>query len=118
MPARFRLPLVALVALVALSSTAHAQQTSSDAPTVTDSAAAPRTMNPSAIDRPSDAVRRTREAAPAPMQQTANLGAPKAMMAVGAAAFVVGAIISGDVGTVFMVGGGVVGLYGLWKYLQ
>ena len=48
----------------------------------------------------------------------ANLGPSVALMAVGAGAIVLGAIIGGQAGTIFMVGGGVVGLYGLWKYLQ
>jgi hypothetical protein len=39
-------------------------------------------------------------------------------MIVGGASLLVGAIIGGDAGTVFMVGGAVVGLYGLYKYLQ
>lgn len=49
---------------------------------------------------------------------SAGLGQSEAMMIVGGAAILVGAIIGGDAGTVFMVGGAVVGLYGLYKYLQ
>ena len=41
-----------------------------------------------------------------------------ALMIVGGAAFLAGAIISGDAGTVIMVGGAAVGLYGLYLYLQ
>jgi hypothetical protein len=40
------------------------------------------------------------------------------MMVVGAAALVTGAIIGGDPGTIVMVGGAVIGLIGLWEYLQ
>ena len=40
------------------------------------------------------------------------------LMVLGGASLLVGAIIGGKAGTVFMVGGAVVGLYGLYKYLQ
>ena len=48
----------------------------------------------------------------------ANLGQSRAMMIVGGAALVTGAIIGGDAGTLIMVGGAVIGLYGLYQYLQ
>ncbi len=48
----------------------------------------------------------------------ANLGQSRAMMVVGAAALITGAIIGGDPGTIIMVGGAVIGLYGLYTYLQ
>jgi hypothetical protein len=48
----------------------------------------------------------------------ANLGQARAMMVVGAAALITGAIIGGDPGTIIMVGGAVIGLYGLYTYLQ
>jgi hypothetical protein len=41
-----------------------------------------------------------------------------AFMIVGGAALVVGSIIDGDAGTLMMVGGGVVGLIGLFRYLR
>jgi len=41
-----------------------------------------------------------------------------ALMIVGGAGLIVGAIIGGTPGTVVMVGGGVVGLIGLYRYLQ
>ena len=40
------------------------------------------------------------------------------LMIVGGAAFLVGAIINNDAGTIIMVGGAAVGLYGLYLYLQ
>ena len=46
------------------------------------------------------------------------MGQDKAMMVVGVAALVAGAIIGGTAGTVVMVGGAVVGLMGLYNYLQ
>lgn len=48
----------------------------------------------------------------------ANLGQDRAMMVVGAAALITGAIIGGEAGTIIMVGGAVIGLYGLYQYLQ
>jgi hypothetical protein len=47
-----------------------------------------------------------------------HVGRDVAFMAVGGAGVVVGAIIGGTSGTVFMVAGGLVLLYGLFEYLQ
>lgn len=62
-----------------------------------------------------------RQAAPAEVQafqSQAGLGQARAMMIVGAGALLAGAIIDGDAGTIIMVGGAIIGLYGLYKYLQ
>ncbi len=48
----------------------------------------------------------------------AQLRQPRALMIVGSAAFLAGAIIGGTSGTLIMVGGTVTGLYGLYKYVQ
>ena len=40
------------------------------------------------------------------------------LMVVGGATMVAGAIIGGDAGTIFMVGGAVIGLWGLYNFLQ
>jgi hypothetical protein len=59
-----------------------------------------------------------------PMQPTmaavgsGNLGQARAMMVVGVAALITGAIIGGQPGTFIMVGGAVIGLVGLYDYLQ
>jgi hypothetical protein len=53
-----------------------------------------------------------------PTATRANLGQSRAMMVVGVAALIAGAIIGGDPGTIIMVGGAVIGLYGLYQYLQ
>lgn len=42
----------------------------------------------------------------------------KAMMVVGVAGLLLGAVIGGEAGTIIMIGGGVIGLYGLYQYLQ
>ena len=63
------------------------------------------------ISRPASTV--------APMAASgAGLSQSQALMIVGGAAILVGAIVGDTAGTVFMVGGAVVGLYGLYKYLQ
>jgi hypothetical protein len=41
-----------------------------------------------------------------------------ALMIVGGAGIVLGAILGGDSGNILMLGGGIVGLYGLYLYLQ
>lgn len=52
------------------------------------------------------------------MQRRQGVGRPVALMIVGGAALLVGAVIGDDVGTLFMIGGAVALLYGLYKYLQ
>lgn len=52
------------------------------------------------------------------MQRRQGVGRPVALMVVGGAALLVGAVIGDDVGTLFMIGGAVALLYGLYKYLQ
>ena len=47
-----------------------------------------------------------------------HVGRDEALMIVGGAAFIVGAIIGDKSGSVFMVGGGLVFLYGLFEFLQ
>jgi hypothetical protein len=47
-----------------------------------------------------------------------HVGRNVAMMIVGGAALVIGAVIGDTPGTIFMVGGGVIGLVGLFRYLQ
>jgi hypothetical protein len=41
-----------------------------------------------------------------------------AMIVVGGAAMLVGAVVKGDGGNIIMVGGGVLALYGLWQHLK
>ena len=49
---------------------------------------------------------------------TAGLGQARAMMVVGVGALIAGAIIGDTPGTIIMVGGAVIGLIGLYQYLQ
>ena len=48
----------------------------------------------------------------------AGLGTPIALMVVGGGALLVGAIIGGTAGALIMVGGAVIGLLGLYQFLQ
>lgn len=52
--------------------------------------------------------------APAPRVYGRN----PALMIVGGAMLLVGAVIGGDAGTIVMIGGGGLGLLGLWQYLS
>lgn len=47
-----------------------------------------------------------------------NVAKPVALMIVGGAAIVLGAVIGDDIGTLFMIGGAVALLIGLYRYLQ
>jgi hypothetical protein len=56
--------------------------------------------------------------APYAMRSSSNSPRSSAMMIVGGAAFIVGAVVGGKGGTAVMIGGGILGLVGLWNYLQ
>jgi hypothetical protein len=113
MLARLRLFGLVAVALVCGASPTFAQGAATGAP---GSAAGPR------LDATATAIRRPAQ----PLDSTASLqrrqrnsmGQPVALMVVGGAAVILGALIGDDVGTVFMIGGAVMLLIGLYKYLQ
>ena len=89
------------VGAVAITAAPATEATPSLAPTATSSAVG---------------VKRAATAAPAlPM---APVERSPAMMIVGGVALIVGAVIGGTAGTIVMIGGGVLGLFGLWNYLQ
>ncbi len=54
----------------------------------------------------------------APVQAQGGRRGPVALMVVGGAALVVGSLIDGDTGTIVMLGGGTIGLIGLYRYLR
>lgn len=124
--ARARFVLFAL--LVAAAAPLHAQGIASTSPALPLSVSAtPAVTAPSDATAPLGpsmsaqraAAHTTESSAPLrAMPQNAGLGQSRAMMIVGAAALVTGAIIGGTPGTLIMVGGGVVGLVGLYEYLQ
>ena len=126
-----RLTTAMLVMLLATPLLAQSGTTGQD--TTTLNAAGPTSVAPPTvvIDRmpPSDgapAWMTAMSAIPVKAPRTATVHALDAgptsengaMMIVGGAALVVGAIISGKVGTFIMVGGSVVGLIGLWNYAR
>ena len=47
-----------------------------------------------------------------------HVGSNVAMMIVGGAVLIIGAVVGGTAGTLIMVGGGVIGILGLYRYLQ
>lgn len=51
-------------------------------------------------------------------ERSVGMGSNLAMMGVGAAAVVIGLMVGGDGGTILALGGGVVGLVGLYRYLR
>jgi len=80
------------------------------------SAAGPR-IAPAGISRP---VQANPLGVVEPPDPNAHLGAGSnlAMMGVGAAGIVIGLLIGGDGGTIIALGGGVIGLVGLYRYLR
>ena len=91
-----------------------------------DAAVAPRpsadlgpTMDAAGVGaRPYAAAHSAGDEALATMRRRSSVSHSEALMIVGGAAFVAGALIGGDAGTIVMVGGAAVGLYGLYLYLQ
>ena len=113
MHARIRAVAVALFAAIALPASARAQQPMSDHAV---SAGGPR------VELTATAMHKTavisRDAALAASTRNQGLGRPVALMVVGGGALLAGLIIGNDVGTVIAIGGLVIGLIGLYQYLQ
>lgn len=110
--ARFRRVLLILIAL-ASPSFGGAQQTNGD----TASVAGPR------LEATATAFRRLDQQpldTAANMQRSASRSTnrPVALMIVGGAAIVLGSVIDEPVGSIFIIGGAVAVLYGLYLYLQ
>ncbi|MCE2900679.1 MAG: hypothetical protein ACK6DP_07890 [Gemmatimonas sp.] len=55
--------------------------------------------------------------APAPVPRS-DTRQNRALMIVGAAALITGAVIGGDAGTIVMLGGAGIGLYGLYQFVK
>jgi hypothetical protein len=89
------------------------------APGVTDSTAS-RATPAQAVDLRAAAhyTRSTQTTAPTLLVSPHSQTQPVALMIVGGAAILAGALIEGDAGRIFMVGGAVIGLIGLYQYLQ
>jgi hypothetical protein len=65
-------------------------------------------------------ISRTATAAPAPAAAEARLGAGRnvALMVVGGAALIIGAVIGGTAGVLIAVAGAAIGLFGLYYFVQ
>lgn len=118
-----------LVPALLLPALARAQSTADAAapggltvpPAVADSVAAPMAtpvhMSPVAEARPV-ALRSRPSPVPAPRAPRANTSQNRALMIVGGAGLLVGAVIGGDAGTLVMLGSAGVGLWGLYRFLN
>lgn len=106
---RIRPLAVALLTVTLAAIPAHAQSSQA----VASPAAGPR------LDGTATAVHHVASttAQPAPARRE-NLGQPAALMVVGGAAILVGALVGGDPGTVIMIGGAAALLIGLYQYLE
>jgi hypothetical protein len=122
MPARLRsaLPFAfAVVASLALARPAQAQSASfAPAPTTAPVVAAEPTAAPvgPTVDAASVAVRH--KAVETAAARRGGYGQGEALMIVGGAAVLVGLLIGGGAGNAIAVGGAIVGLVGLYEYLQ
>ena len=56
--------------------------------------------------------------APSPVPRRADTSHNRALLVVGGVAMLVGAVVGDTPGQIIMVGGAVIGLYGLYKFLQ
>lgn len=121
----------ALAVLFAASGTLAAQA-ATETPTTTDQqvpavsapVAAPAVEQPVSLapyaDNAAVGVRSLSPSAPKPYAPPPKekVGSNVAMMIVGGAGLIVGAVVGGTPGTIIMIGGGVIGLVGLYRYLQ
>jgi hypothetical protein len=96
------------------TSVARVLPTSGERPANTATSVGPR-VAPAGLT--ATAFSTTNAPAPTP-DDNANMGPNLALMGAGAAGVVVGLLIGGDGGTAIALGGGVVGLIGLYRYLR
>ncbi len=126
MNVRSRLMVLALTVALPLRAQTSAPATAgatrpSDAPAEPATAmapVAPRAAGPTARDARAGVQVAAPEVTPSPAPRPADTSHNRAMMWVGGAALIVGAVVGGTPGTVIMVGGALVGLYGLYKFLE
>lgn len=119
MHVRVRLVVLALFALI-MPSPAAAQDAATAQPTPHVAPQPQRAAGPT-VDGTATAFRVVANESDfdaAEMQRRQSAGKPVALMIVGGAAILVGAVIGDAPGTLFMVGGAVALLYGLYLYLQ
>lgn len=117
--------LAALAVVLFLAAPLRAQDVASApvpaaaASATTDSVASPTSAGPT-VNAAAVAVRRNpaEVPAPTPFEPKGGYGQSVAFMVVGGAAVVTGLVIGGGAGYAISVGGAVVGLIGLYQYLQ
>lgn len=112
---------LALASLLAIPAPVAAQQAS----TLTEQAPATPAAAPAAgptVEQATAGVRAPaaseQQLSAAAAQSRAGLGTARAQMIVGFAALVAGALIGDTPGTIIMIGGAILGLWGLYNYLQ
>jgi hypothetical protein len=117
MLARLRILVVAVLAVLIAPAVGRAQNTAASASRAerTPSASGPRLELTATAARH---VTQVSEDATVAARRRQSAGKPAALMIVGGAAVILGAIIGDTVGTLFMVGGAVAFLYGLFLYLE
>ena len=93
-----------------------AQELSDSASTGAATAQVGPTMDAASVGVRQPVTKEARSPNAAPVR--AGYGQPVALMVVGGAALLTGLIIGGGAGTAIAVGGAVVGLYGLYEFLQ
>lgn len=126
MTRRFRctMPLLAVMAATTAGAQERRQPDGSPPPanavvTVDSATAVARAPQGPTLERATVGVRAVRAEADAPAPPPpAETRQNKAMMIVGAAGLIVGAIIGDTAGTLIMVGSAALGLFGLYKYLE
>jgi hypothetical protein len=113
--------LLAAVVSALLASTAGVARAQSTTPAVSVAAPVGPTLGAArlAADVPTAALAAEERLEPRnALRNGPGFGQAETLMIVGGAAFLAGALIGGDAGTIVMVGGAGIGLYGLYLYLQ
>lgn len=120
--ARLRTIAIVIVFGTAIAGSLEAQAASvaSDTSVVRAASVPGPTMSAAAVAlrAPADAPALEERQARADDAANARMTQSQTLMFVGGAMFLAGAIIGGDAGTIIMVGGAGIGLWGLYQYLQ
>jgi len=111
---------LAVAAVLAFAAPLSAQQIPTGADGVAPMTSAMRAPAPMVTLAPASAFEASvaTDAATVPLAPALRRSQSVALMIVGGAGMIVGSLIDGDTGTIIMVGGGVVGLIGLFQYLR
>lgn len=118
----YRIAVIALVAAVATPSMSSAQQLTAPAAPIAAPSAAASMLETAPLAGPRvvqvGVTRADAESLGAASIQRQASRRDVSWMVLGGAALVVGSLVGGDGGTIIMITGGVIGLVGLWRYLQ